>query len=429
MRKTRLGVHHMQGGADTREWSQVATAILCVEDFGPALEVPPGTHRLGRVLDDGRLWGGGFDMNRHCLVEHKPALDMARAYYEFVLRDASERNPQITHWLGPNENVFIWSASIETPGSPNYNEQGAELLQADREEVMRWCADFIYELARILWWAGKRLVFGNWSWGHPHEDWNLWPHYVKALQACRDWGAVHACHAYGPHDEQHALRYRADHRVFTQLGYPGTPIALTECGAENAGGMLPWRKQYGSDPQRYFDEWLVPFALALEDDDYVFMAALFSSGRAGNPAWEDYDVTGFGLARRMADWSMGREPLGDLMAEMTQEDLQMVDAASAVIETEAAKIRAIAAKYLAPPPWWQAWPEGTYALPGRALAIPNRVMTFYHGDGVPFNPQPITKAVNWTMWVVERRGNLLNVFDQAGTANDWWVRAEDVSPA
>ena len=79
--------------------------------------------------------------------------------------------------------------------------------------------------------------------------------------------------------------------------------------------------------------------------------------------------------------------------------------------------------------WWQAWPDGVYPSPGRPLAAPNKVMTFYHADGAPFVPQPITAPVTWTMWVVEKRGNLLNVLDKAGTANDWFVKAQDVTPA
>jgi hypothetical protein len=46
-----------------------------------------------------------------------------------------------------------------------------------------------------------------------------------------------------------------------------------------------------------------------------------------------------------------------------------------------------------------------------------------------FNPQPISRVVDWHMWVVERNGNLLLVFDQAGEVSDWWVKAEDVQPA
>jgi len=81
-----------------------------------------------------------------------------------------------------------------------------------------------------------------------------------------------------------------------------------------------------------------------------------------------------------------------------------------------------------PPQWWELWPEGIINPP-RPLKIPNKVMTFYKRDGQPFNPQPLTRVVNWTMQVVERRANLLNIFDQAGDVSDWFVRAQDVQPA
>lgn len=78
-----------------------------------------------------------------------------------------------------------------------------------------------------------------------------------------------------------------------------------------------------------------------------------------------------------------------------------------------------------PAPWWHAWPDGAYTLPGRPLAIPNRVMQFYTEHGVAL----LTRNVTWTMWVVEKRGDLLKVFDQQEPLVDWWVRASEVSPA
>ena len=80
-----------------------------------------------------------------------------------------------------------------------------------------------------------------------------------------------------------------------------------------------------------------------------------------------------------------------------------------------------------PAPWWASWPEGVIN-PARPLAVPNRVVTFYHDTGAPFVPA-LTRNVTWAMLVTERRGNLLRVLDQAGTVNDWYVKAEDVQPA
>ena len=78
--------------------------------------------------------------------------------------------------------------------------------------------------------------------------------------------------------------------------------------------------------------------------------------------------------------------------------------------------------------WWESWPEGLIS-PSRALLKPNRVMTFYHADGTIYSPQPLLVPVTWTMWVNERRGRLLRVYDQLGTVNDWYVNAADVQPA
>jgi hypothetical protein len=427
MRPTKLGVHHMLGGGDTRRWTAVATGLVCVGDYGAALEAPAGVHVLGRALDDGKLWGQGFDMNRHCLQEGRSAHDMARYFFEYVLREPIARNPKINRWLGPNEQIFIWSQEYETPGHPQYDPARAAQLQADRERVMRWYSVFLYALARLLWFEGKRLVFGNWSYGHPHKEWNLWRFYTPALQAGRDYGAWHADHAYGPHDEDHALRYRWNYREFARLGYPDITVALTECGAEDAGGMKPWRVQYGGDVHAYFNRWVKPFALALEDDDYVALAALFTCGRGGE-AWADYEVTGTGLVDLVVDWCERRDPLPPLgeqeLSQMTPEELQAVAASSQIIETEAGKIKAIAQKYLAPAPWWHALPEGLIH-PARRLKVPPAPIQIYQASGQPFNPPKLRQN---GMDVTERRGNLLRVWDAAEPAPDWYVRAEDVQP-
>jgi hypothetical protein len=71
------------------------------------------------------------------------------------------------------------------------------------------------------------------------------------------------------------------------------------------------------------------------------------------------------------------------------------------------------------------WLDGkTYPF---TLPAPNKVLTFRHADGSPFAPA-ITRNVTWTMTVKARSGTLLLVLDQAGTDNDWYVRASDVTP-
>ena len=125
---------------------------------------------------------------------------------------------------------------------------------------------------------------------------------------------------------------------------------------------------------------------------------------------------------------------------LTQQEYAVLkaDADSSVILANAAKTAAgtaltaattVQARVLTlkPQDWWELWPEGVIS-PARPLAKPNKVMTFYRRDGTLFNPQPLTAVVTWTMWVVERRGDLLNVRDQAGDINDWFVKAQEVQP-
>lgn len=78
-------------------------------------------------------------------------------------------------------------------------------------------------------------------------------------------------------------------------------------------------------------------------------------------------------------------------------------------------------EYRGDPPanWWEAM------TPPYNLAVPNKVIQFYTENGVAL----LTKMVTWTMRVIDRKGDLLLVFDQVGTANDWWCKASDVQPA
>ncbi|MCC6192074.1 MAG: hypothetical protein IT318_23845 [Anaerolineales bacterium] len=142
---------------------------------------------------------------------------------------------------------------------------------------------------------------------------------------------------------------------------------------------------------------------AYREGRIVGQGAWFTSGNAG---WPWYELEADQLVRlaelAAAVWHPGEDA-----------DMDRVR-----IEQHA---RAIVAEVTGQ--WWQAWPEGEYGQE-RRLANPRKVLNIYRPDGTLLR----TMNVQWEMDVTGRWANLLRVVDQAGTANDWFVRAEDVTP-
>lgn len=418
MRRTKLVPHHMLGGAETDGWLPVCVGLKCVEDFGPSLKARAlGLPVVGRVLDDGKLDGQGFDFNRHALREFRNPADWAAMYVATVLEPAMQANPQIEWWSGPNEQNF------ERDDREATDPVLAATMQASRERVMRWYGEFCWHLARLLAWRGKRAVIGGWAVGNPLKEHNLWPHWTRALQACRDWRAILERHEYGLLDGFHSLRYRWDNARFSELGYPALPVIISECGGDDVPGSGPHRAFYGT-AQRFWDELLRPYALALEQDDYVLFACVFTSGQGGGGSWPGFDITGWGLTQKVVDWASSRDPLppigDDEMANMTPEEVQTIADSSAAIQDHAGKIRTIAAKYLPapePPKWWETKvPPYQVQAPTAALGL------FAAPDGVLLR----TIMDGRTMDVFERQGGWLRV--TRGPATIFWVRAAEVTP-
>lgn len=271
----KLGPHHQLGGMDTGRWLKVATPTVAkfVGDLGAAVEAPASVLTIGRVVDDGMLDGQGFDCNRYA-AQGLNAYGMALRYFNEVLRDKIERNPWIKAWSGPNEQIVTDMRS------------------------MTWYGAFCYGLARLIQSVGKRPVIGGWATGTP--EFGLWKYFSTALRACPDYGAILERHEYGPLDGYLTLRYRKDNDVFAALGYPNLPVVITECGGDNVPGSGPWKNFYGT-MERYWNEYLLPYNAALNQDAYVLGATVFTSGGAG--AWRDYDVTGTDLVDRLAKFA------------------------------------------------------------------------------------------------------------------------------
>ena len=123
--KAKLGPHHQKGSADSARWLQHTTVAKAVGDLGVLLSAPGDCLTVGRLVDDGLLWGQGFDANRYVADGAQPVA-LAHAYFEFVLAEKIRLNPWVRVWEGPNEQII------------------------EQSHVMGWYAVFWQELARLI---------------------------------------------------------------------------------------------------------------------------------------------------------------------------------------------------------------------------------------------------------------------------------------
>jgi len=264
----KLSPHHMGGNKDTERWWTVSTCAKFVGDLGLSSLAPPGVLTIGRVVDDGLLWGQGFDANRYYADGADPAL-LAASYVTLVWGDKIKLNPGLQVIEGPNEQIITASGPME------------------------WYAKFSREFARIIQGLGRRAGIGSWSTGHPLRELGLWPFWAPALDAVIPYNAILTRHSYSDLNAFHALRHRYDNEIFTAMGYPDSPVVITECGTDASGTMLPWRKNF-VDAAQYWNTYLVYLENEFQLDPYLVGATLFTVGR-NDERWKDHDVAGSGL--------------------------------------------------------------------------------------------------------------------------------------
>ncbi|HRF49349.1 MAG TPA: N-acetylmuramidase domain-containing protein [Anaerolineales bacterium] len=293
MAALKVGPHVCTGPTGLATWLEAGCATVKYFATFPS-DHPRGALVIGRAHN-----------TDHLSPEHGDAVQVARAWWAHRIGPVARANRHIAQvWEGSNENHWSYDWSLER-------------MQA----ALRWYGEFDYELARLMRSEGFALALGGWAvttpgrTGSRGENLNdLWPHYTRALDAIVEFGGYFHRHCYGPLDEVFALRHRADHRSFEALGYLDIPMLLSEVGAEKAGGMMPWRVEFGDDPARYMSEWVAPFERHIRADDYVIGAHLFSLGDSGG--WRNYNVAGSGpgdIPARMA--SLSRE-LGPVVTRM-----------------------------------------------------------------------------------------------------------------
>ena len=304
---TKLGPHHLLGGRDTIPWMQANPSVVkAVGDLGVLQFAPEGTLRLGRMADDGQLDGGGFDANRFA-TQISP-MEMAQKYMTW-LEPYINLNPWVDIWEGPNEQV------IENPS------------------IMAWYGAFLHEFARLMKFKGKRAGLGGWAVGNPKRELNLWPHYTRALQAVLDYNAVLTRHEYGPLDGFNSLRYRYDNAQFSMLGYGNLPVIISECGADDAGGMTRWKTYYNGNINRYWSELLQPYSLAMEQDSYCLGGTVFTVGGGAN--WSGFDVDRTGLVDLVINFAENHVPPTENDMEAEERRKQTLIHAQAIVDLNA----------------------------------------------------------------------------------------------
>lgn len=299
----KLSMHHMIGGREAGKLLKLKpTTMIFVGDLGLSIEADlNSTLTIGRIVDDGLMPDkGGFDMNRFWKQGKSPK-SMASTYVD-LLRDPIKFNPWIQMWTGPNEMVFERDDAKEKQDSA-FKAQ----MDLERSQVMTWYATFLYEFANLLKGLGKRAGLGNWPTGNPIPAHNLWPFYIPALKAVKDFNAVLTRHDYAGFDDNGQLRIVNDNAVFARLGYPNMPVIITECGMDSVANIpnsSAWRTYYKT-MDRYWNELLLPFSNAIAVPDYCIGACVFTDGGAG---WPNHDISNTDIVDRIQAWALAGPP-------------------------------------------------------------------------------------------------------------------------
>jgi len=301
---TKLGAHVLRAAPDLGEYIQARPAVVkFVGDWGMAPSVPEG------ILVVGRRHQAAYDAQLQKNSGKKP-LEAAQQFIQDQL-ETYRSNPYIKYWEGHNE--------------PVWNDK----------KSMAWYAQFEVERMRLMADRGLKCVIGNFATGSP--DLALWPAFLPALQAARQYQAILGLHEYscpwmwwmtGKHqldpnaDEKDegwtTLRYRKVYRQhLIPNGLGDVPLVITECGIDPLVNPKPpgaqggaWKQLGGfwshhdkeSDKADYYFRQLVWYDKEMQKDDYVIGATIFTWGNFGG-AWEDFDVAGTNVAKKLITYT------------------------------------------------------------------------------------------------------------------------------
>ena len=301
---TKLGPHVLRSAADLNEYVQAGPAVVkLVGEWGMAPQVPKGTLVIGRKFQ------GDYDAQLQRATGKTP-LQAAQQF----LRDqlgTYQSNPQIIYWEGHNEPV--WHAA----------------------EEVSWYAQFETERMRLMADLGLKCVIGNFATGTP--DLALWPAFLPALRAARQYQAILGLHEYScpwmwwmtgkhqidPSSDQGdegwtTLRYRKVYRQhLIPNGVGDVPLAITECGLDPLVGPQPpgtpggtWSQlgrfwaEHDNEPNEadYYFRQLVWYDEELQKDEFVVGATVFTWGSYGS-VWDRFDVAGTEVAKKLTEYT------------------------------------------------------------------------------------------------------------------------------
>ncbi len=297
---TKLGAHVLRNAAGLAEFIEAGAAVVkLVGDWGLAQNIPK------RVLVIGRKFSGSYDA-QHQRNTGKTPLEAARQFVTDQL-DTYRTNPSIIYWEGHNE--------------PIWNTQ----------EEMSWYAQFEIERMKLMAELGLKCVIGNFATGTP--DLSLWPAFLPAIRAAREYQAILGLHEYScpwmwwmtgkyqlkPDEDEGdegwtTLRYRKVYRRYLiPNGLGDVPLVITECGIDPLVNPKPpnapagtWRRLASfwathdneHDHADYYFRQLVWYDKELQKDDYVIGATIFTWGSFG-PPWSDFDIAGTPVAEKL----------------------------------------------------------------------------------------------------------------------------------
>jgi hypothetical protein len=301
---TKLGPHVLRSAADLNEYVQAGPAVVkLVGEWGMAPRVPRGTLVIGRKFQ------GDYDAQLQRATGKTP-LQAAQQFIHDQL-GTYQSNPQIIYWEGHNEPV--WHTA----------------------EEMSWHAQFETERMRLMADLGLKCVIGNFATGTP--DLALWPAFLPALRAARQYQAILAVHEYScpwmwwmtgkyqidPNSDEGdegwtTLRYRKVYRQhLIPNGVGDVPLVITECGIDPLVGPQPpgtpggtWSQlgrfwaEHDNEPNEadYYFRQLVWYDEEMQKDDYVIGATIFTWGNFGRP-WSDFDVAGTDVAKKLIEYT------------------------------------------------------------------------------------------------------------------------------
>lgn len=301
---TKLGPHVLRTAPDLGDYIQARPAVVkFVGDWGMAQGVPEG------VLVVGRRHQSDYDAQLQRNTGKTP-LEAAQQFIDDQL-ETYQSNPYITYWEGHNEPV--WST----------------------EEEMSWYAQHEIERMRLMADLGLKCVIGNFATGTPPLE--LWPAFVPAVRAARQYEAILGLHEYScpwiwwmtgkyqldPEEDQGdegwtTLRYRKVYRQYLiPNGAGDVPLVITEFGIDPLVSPQPpgvksgtWKRlgsfwaKHDNEPDKadYYFRQLVWYDEEMQKDDYVVGATIFTWGNFG-PPWADFDVAGTDVSKKLVAYT------------------------------------------------------------------------------------------------------------------------------